>query len=200
MARPSPGAPPPTSPLPSAETSTLSSLRAASGGPQLSADLGWLSHRRGRSCGCGNDAGQAPSDLSCHRLLAMVFSLIGQDCCNIIVGGRCEVHCVVLPPYRESSTAPDACQFLTAVEAAEHTMIKEGWKPSLGRSETYTKRISYCFAGISDTEADSSGDICYCSSLYWGDQTTIGYSVLWVKKIHNVWVKNKLLINIHHYI
>ena len=36
------------------------------------------------------------------------------------------MHCVVLPPYRESSTAPDACQFLTAVEAAEWVESGDG--------------------------------------------------------------------------
>ena len=43
VARTSLGAPPPSSPLPSTEASTLSSAHATSGGPQLSADPGWLS-------------------------------------------------------------------------------------------------------------------------------------------------------------
>ena len=126
MARTSPGAPPPPSPLPSTETSTLSSSHAASGGPQLPADPGRLSHRRGRSCGSGDDAGKAPSDLSCHRLLVIVLSLNGQDRCNVIVGSRCEVHLVILPPYRESSAAHDASQVLTAVEAAERVESCDG--------------------------------------------------------------------------
>ena len=95
VARTSPGAPPQSSPLASPETSTLSSSHAASGGPQLAADPCRLSNRGGSHCCCGDDTGKAPSDVSCHWLLAVVLRLIGQDCRNVVVGSRCEVDRVV---------------------------------------------------------------------------------------------------------
>ena len=126
VARTSPGAPPPSSPLASVEASTLSSAHAASSGPQLSADPCRLSNRGGGSCCCGDDTGKAPSDMSCHRLLAVVLRLIGQDHRNVVVGGSCEVDRVILPPYGETSAAREGSQVLAAVEAAERIESSNG--------------------------------------------------------------------------
>ena len=119
VARNSPWAPPPSLPLASTEASTLSSAHAASSGPQLSADPCRLSNRWSGSCCRGDDTGKAPSDNSCHRLLAVVLRLIGQDRRKVVVGSRCEVDRIILPPCGESSTACEGTQVLAAVEAAE---------------------------------------------------------------------------------
>ena len=64
--------------------------------------------------------------MSCHRLLAVVLRLIGQDHRNVVVGFSCEVDHVILPPYGETSPAREGSQVLAAVEAAERIESSNG--------------------------------------------------------------------------
>ena len=103
MARPSPGAPPPSSPLTS--STKLAAAGAAPGGPQLTTDPIQLPHRWCWLCRGRYEAHQPPSDLAGHRLVAVVLSLARQDRRDVLVGGRRQKNRIVFPPYWQSGAA-----------------------------------------------------------------------------------------------
>ena len=79
MAGAPPRAPPPTSPLTSSEAATLTASRAASGGPQLTADPFRLTYRRRGLDRSWDHTSQPPSAVAGYGLSAVVVGLARQD-------------------------------------------------------------------------------------------------------------------------
>ena len=119
MARASPGAFAPPSPLPSAVTAMLTTSQAAYGGPELTADPFRFSDR-GSGFGWGwNYAGQPSPCLARQRLSVVVLSLVRQDRRNVVVGGRRQMYRIVFPPYGESCTALNLRNVISLPKAAD---------------------------------------------------------------------------------